>query len=211
VRLSTRIARIAWIGTTTVGYALGMTLSTLLVGATARPLSPVLGGIIFVLAYGAVIGIVLGVAQLPAIPGGPAPVRLWIVATTLGAAVGFALAAVIGEALGNFIDPTLNVVIGEGIIETTSGAVVGLAIGAAHWLVLRRLLPRRRFWLAMSAVGGALGYGIAAAVLELFDVPVLKANLVPSFGAILGLFVGLAQGLGGWPRESPTLPATLAP
>ena len=44
-------------------------------------------------------------------------------------------------------------------------------------------------------VGGALGYGAAAAVLELFDLPVLKANLVPSFGAILGLFVGVSQGL----------------
>jgi hypothetical protein len=190
--------RIVWIGATTVGYALGMALSTLLVGAIARPLSPVLGGIIVVLAYGAVIGIVIGVAQSPAIVRGLAPRRVWIVATALGAAVGFAFAAVVGEALGNLIDPALNVVIGEGIIEMTSGAIVGLAIGLAQWLALRRFLPERRAWLVTSAAGGALGYGIAAAVLELFDVPVLKANLVPSFGAILGLFVGVAQSLGPW-------------
>jgi hypothetical protein len=199
---------LAWIGATIVGYALGMTLSTLLVGATARPLSPVLGGIVVVLAYGAIIGIVSGAAQFLALPRGVASWGAWIVATLLGAAVGFALAAVVGEALGNVIDPALNVVIGEGIIEMTSGAIVGLAIGSAQWLVLRALLPRRRLWLVTSAVGGALGYGIAAATLELFDVPALKANLVPSFGAILGLFVGLAQGLAGWPRRIPTVPAT---
>jgi hypothetical protein len=197
--------RIGWIGATTVGYAIGMTLSTLLVGATARPLSPVFGGIVVVLAYGAIIGIVIGGAQFFALPR--ARSRGWIVATALGAAVGFALAAVVGEALGNLIDPALNVVFGEGIIEMTSGAIVGLAIGVAQWLALGRLLPERRGWLVTSAVGGALGYGIAAAVLELFDVPVLKANLVPSFGAILGLFVGVAQGLGAWPRGRPTLPA----
>jgi hypothetical protein len=50
-----------------------------------------------------------------------------------------------------------------------------------------------------SGVGAALGYGVAPAALELFDVPVLKASLVPSFGATLGLFVGVAQGLGAWP------------
>ena len=53
-------------------------------------------------------------------------------------------------------------------------------------------------WLLTSAVGGALGYGVAAAVLELFEVPILKTNLVPSFGAILGLFVGVSQGLVVW-------------
>ena len=192
---------IGWIAATTVGYAMGTTLSTFVVGATGRPLSPVLGGIVFVLLYGAVIGIVIGLAQFLAIPRGVAPRGVWIPATALGGAAGFAVAAVVGEILANMIDPGVNVVIGEGTIETTSGAMVGLGIGFAQWLVLRRLLPEGRWWMVMSVVGGALGYGAAAAVLELFDVPILKANLVPSFGAILGIFVGVSQGLVFWSRR----------
>ena len=193
---------IGWIVATTVGYSLGTTLSTFLVGATARPLSPVLGGVIFVLLYGLVIGIVIGLAQLPVMPRGGAPWRAWILATPLGAAAGFAVASVVGEILGNTIDPSLNVVIAEGAIESTSGAIVGLGIGFAQWLVLRRLLPDGRWWIVTSVVGGAVGYGAAAAVLEVLDVPLLKANLVPSFGAILGLFVAVSQSLVLWSSES---------
>ena len=186
---------IGWTAATTVGLSLGTTVSTLVVGATARPLSPLLGGIIFVLSYGVLIGIVIGLAQCLAIPRRAARWNMWILATPLGAGAGYALASVVGEILGNTIDPSLNVVIGEGAIETASGAVVGLGIGFAQWLVLRRGLSHGRWWIVASVVGGALGYGAAAAALELFDLPVLKANLVPSFGAILGLFVGVSQGL----------------
>jgi len=186
---------IGWTAATTVGLSLGTTVSTFLVGATARPLSPLLGGIIFVLSYGVLIGIVVGLTQCLAIPRGTAGWKMWILATPLGAGAGYVLASVVGEILGNTIDPSLNVVIGEGAIETVSGAVVGLGIGFAQWLVLRRGLSHGRWWIVASVVGGALGYGAAAAALELFDLPVLKANLVPSFGAILGLFVGVSQGL----------------
>ena len=47
----------------------------------------------------------------------------------------------------------------------------------------------------LTAIGGALGYGIAAVLLELVDVAPLRAALVPSFGAILGAFIGVAQAL----------------
>ena len=123
---------IGWTGATTVGFSLGTTLSTFLVGAAARPLSPLLGGIIFVLSYGVLIGIVIGLAQCLAIPRGTARWRVWILATPLGAGAGYVLASVVGEILGNTIDPSLNVVIGEGAIETASGAVVGLGIGFAQ-------------------------------------------------------------------------------
>ncbi len=37
---------IQWIGATTIGYTLGMTLSTYLVSSIVRPLGPVLWGIL---------------------------------------------------------------------------------------------------------------------------------------------------------------------
>jgi hypothetical protein len=186
---------VGWIGVTTIGYALGMTMSTLVVEALGRPISPVLGGIAFVLMYGAVIGMVLGVAQFMALPRGDVSWERWIVATTVGAAVGFALAALVGEALANVIDPKVNLVIGEGTIEDLSGAMVGLAIGTAQWPALRRVVPGPRWWIIASVVGVALGYGTAEAVLELFELTVLKSALVPSFGVIVGVFVGVAQAL----------------
>jgi hypothetical protein len=67
-----------------------------------------------------------------------------------------------------------------------------------QWLVLRRLVDVGRWWIAASAVGAGLGYASAAAVLELLEVPVLKAALIPSFGAIVGLFTGAAQGVTLW-------------
>ena len=193
--------RIVWIAATTVGCALGLTLSSVLAGATARPLSPVLGGIGVVLLYGAVVGAVIGIMQLLVIPRDLIPWHLWVPVTLIGGAVGFALAAVVGEVLGNVIDPMLSVVIGEGTIETSSGAILGLAIGAGQWRVLRRRASVGRGWLVMCAIGGGLGYGAATAVLELFDVPILKTNLLPSFGAILGICIGTAQAPVLWSRR----------
>lgn len=55
-----------------------------------------------------------------------------------------------------------------------------------------------------SSIGGALGYSLAAAALELFEVPILKAHLVPSSGAIFGVFLGSAQAVELWRVEAAT-------
>jgi hypothetical protein len=187
---------IAWIGTTVAGLALGITVSTALLGAGGRPLSPVLGGLVFVALFGALIGAILGVVQLTAIRR--IPWRMWIAATAFGSAAGFAGAAVVGEQVANLISPTTNIVLGGAAIQISAGAMVGLGIGSVQWLVLRRLVDVSRWWIAASAVGAGLGYASAAAVLELLEVPVLKAAFIPSFGAIVGLFTGAAQGVTLW-------------
>jgi hypothetical protein len=190
------VTAIAWIGTTVAGLALGVTVSTALLGAGARPLSPVLGGLLVVALFGAVIGAILGPVQLLAIRR--IPRRMWIAATALGSAAGFAGAAVVGEQVANVISPTTNIVLGGAVIQISAGAIAGLGIGSAQWLVLRRPLAMSRWWIAASAVGAGLGYASAAGVLELLEVPVLKAALIPSFGAIVGVFTGAAQGLTLW-------------
>jgi hypothetical protein len=191
----TRPSWIAWIPATVVAYAVGLGFSTWLVGTTARPLSGVLGGILFVLFYGAAIGVVVSAVQLAVIPRGGVSWRAWIGSTLIGAALGLALGSVVAELLANLIDPSVNLILSEGAIQCSSGAIVGLGIGIAQWRVLRPVMPKGRRWILMTAVGGALGYGLAAVVLELIEIAPLRAALVPSFGGILGLFIGAAQGL----------------
>lgn len=186
---------IGWIGAMIVGYAVGFPLSTLCMGAIARPLSILFGGILYVMLFGAVIGIALGAILFIAIPRGIVRLLPWLVATVFGAAIGFAVAALVGEVMGNMISPAANTVVGEAIIEGASGAGIGLAIGSLQWLVLRRLVPNKGMWIVASLIGGALGYASALGILEVLEVPILRANLIPSYGAILGLFIGVAQGL----------------
>jgi hypothetical protein len=158
-------------------------------------LSAFLGGIPFVLVYGAVIGLGVSAVQLLAVPRRGVPWRAWLAATAAGGALGLAVASVIGETLANLIDPGVNLILSEGVIQCTSGAAVGLGIGFTQWFVLRPAIPNGRIWILMTALGGAVGYGIAAVVLEVVNVQVLRAALVPSFGAILGAFIGIAQAL----------------
>jgi len=188
--------------TTIVAYALGVTIATKVLGAIPPPFGAVLGGMAAIALFGVVFGAAVGVVQLVALRGaGRVRSGPWTVTTMLGGAVGFMAAALVGETLGDLISPTGSIVIGGGTIEITSGAVLGLAIGVAQ-----SSIARRRAWILASAVGAGLGYGAATAALELLEVPVLKANLIPAFGAILGLFIGLAQGvvLVGYRRPSAT-------
>jgi len=185
----------AWVVTTVLGYALAIGAATLVMGAPARVLSSLLGGLAYLAVYGVVVGIVVGFVHLPALRGRAIAPVSWLAASALGLAVAFPVMAVVGELLGNAIDPLLPVALGEGVIQVVSGATLGLVLGFAQWRVLRPFLSGRASWLIASAVGAGIGYGIAAAALELFDIDFLRANLVLSFGAMVGLFLGGAQAL----------------
>jgi len=184
---------IGWVLATTVGLSAGTSVSTYLTAPLSAMLSPVLAGMLFMLLYGAAIGLVLAGAQYFAMQRGTVVLRAWLMVSALGASAGYALAAVAGEWMGNLISPTVSVVISEGTIESVGGAIIGLVIGGAQWWCLRTVMLHRRKWMIASAIGGALGYSLAAAALELFEVPILKAHLVLSYGAIFGLFLGAAQ------------------
>lgn len=182
-----------WIVTTVVGYAAALGVATLVMGVPGRPLAGLLGGAIYLAVYGAIAGIVLSLVLLVALRGRGIVPATWVVATAGSLAIAFPLMASVGELLGDAIDPRFSLVIGEGTIQDVSGATLGLLLGLAQWLVLRRLGLGRTSWLVASALGAAIGYGVAAAALELFEIEILRANLVPSFGLIVGLFLGVAQ------------------
>ena len=186
---------IQWTAATAAGYALGMMLSSYLVGNALRPLGPILWGILNVLIYGAVIGISLGIFQFVIMPRRLFPFRAWILATLTGSAIGFAVAAIVCEALGNAMDSTKINVLGEGVVSATAGVIIGLANGLGQSYVLRRHLPRVLGWVMASILGTMLGTVMSSVLLGLFELPLLRDSPNLSVGAILGIFAGIFQGL----------------
>jgi len=188
------VIRLRWTTLSVVGYALAATISVALLGVIARPLGPIAGGMVFILAFGCVFGVTIAIPAILGAPPGVVRRREWILLSAIGASIGFALAAFAGERLGDVVSPTGNIIIGGATIQILSGATLGLTIGVAQSRALDRSLGIGRRWILATIVGTGLGYGAATGVLELLDVEILRANLIPSFGAIVGLSVGVAQG-----------------
>jgi hypothetical protein len=182
---------LAWIAATSVGYALGLTANTL-VAASLRPLAPILAGLLVVMVYGSVTGAVLGGVQFLVLGRGLVRLSSWMLATIAGAAVGFVIASVVGEAVGNWFGAE-NAVLSQGITTMLGGALIGLGVGLGQWFVLRRAVSAGP-WLLATAIGGAAGGLVAAAVVGLFEVPVIASVPSASVGALLGLVIGLGQG-----------------
>jgi hypothetical protein len=181
-----------WAALTTVAYGLAVSLASFLMNG-AHALSPVVGGALYIALYGAIVGLVVAFLQLLVLPRVESRVIRWLAAGAVGGAIGFVGLAFVGEILGNAIDPLISVVIGEGTIQIASGAVLGLVAGLAQSLALPQILPRRRWWLVATGLGAGLAYGMAALLLEQFEIAALRGNLILSFSVTIGLFVGVGQ------------------
>ena len=96
--------------------------------------------------------------------------------------LGFPVGGLVAEAIVGPIDAVW--------VAVVAGAIAGSAIGAAQWLVLRRIGIDAR-WIAQTGAGLAVGLGVGVAILDygtsIGDLAVL--------GAVSGLFVGGAQWL----------------
>jgi hypothetical protein len=96
--------------------------------------------------------------------------------------LGFPVGGLVAEAIVGPIDAVW--------VAVVAGAIAGLAIGAAQWLVLRRIGIDAR-WIALTSVGLAAGLGVGVSILDygtsIGDLAVL--------GAVSGLCVGAAQWL----------------
>jgi len=184
--------RIGWAIVTALGWIVGTLVATFVMGTVGRAISGVAAGLVYLAVYGALIGLCVAVAQIAAKRTLP---RSWIARSVLGFAVGYVIVAFVGELLGNVIDPSLPLLVGEGTIEDLSGAALGIAIGLAQLPAIAGLTDRRRGWVIATAIGAGLGYGSAAGLIEFVGGPVLKASVPATFALILGLFVGVAQAL----------------
>jgi hypothetical protein len=100
----------------------------------------------------------------------------WVLATTVGWVVGFAIC----EAQKEFFESL-----------SADGAVIGTSVGILQWLVMRRHVSRAGWWILVSIVGFGIGKLIGDAIAQAVSGPV---GIGLSGGAI-GASLGLAQWL----------------
>src|SRR5687768_11509350 len=128
-----------------LGFPLGGLLANLIVGPVTTPLRAALAGAI----TGAVLGLVQWLVLRSKLPPGPG----WVVATSLGMALGLALSAVL---LGNGT---------RGHELLWRAALTGLSVGLAQTIVLLPVLPPTArwlsaFWVGVVSVGWVCGWFI---------------------------------------------------
>jgi hypothetical protein len=80
-------------------------------------------------------------------------------------------------------DKIVSFALGPGAVAAF-GAVLGLVVGTAQWLVLRRHVPGAGWWVAASVVAGALGLAVSDAL-----------SHVGAVALVLGAVIGAVQ----WP------------
>jgi len=111
---------------------------------------------------------------------------LWVLASTLGWAVGFPIADAILGALG-------EVVADEVVIYTLLGAVPGIL----QWPLLRLYLPQAGWWVLASTLAGAF-IGAVASTVRVVDPPVGFVVAGASFGILQWLVLRRHIALAGW-------------
>jgi len=103
----------------------------------------------------------------------------WLVATTIGSALGAVGALAAGAVAGDLI----------------STIALGTILGGAQWLVLRRRVETASRWVPVTALGTALGFAIASEIHRtalVIDAPVVVGTIGL---AAVGAAVGLTQSL----------------
>lgn len=172
--MNTRRLHVLWTAVTAVAEMLGYACAALLFPLWA---GPVFGGFVE--------GTVLGAAQAALLKRhvGDFPVVAWWAVTATVATVGWGSASAFQGSGGSGVEPPMVLVL---LAAAGLGAGMGLLMGAAQWLVLRRRFTRAWTWITASVIGWAIGM-----------VPAFWVALVPQAGAGLGerLGLGAAGGL----------------
>jgi hypothetical protein len=125
----------------------------------------------------------------------PWPARLvvwcaWLAATTVGWMVGSVLVLLIQMWTTGAADAFVHTAVGSAVL----GGMVGLGIGVAQSLVLRRELMGARSWIAVNIVTWAAAWAVGQAIADaLFDDYALL-GLIPG-GVLLAVLVGLGEWL----------------
>ena len=173
---------------TTVGLGGGIAAALALGG----PVQRVVGMMLVTPILTSLVGAVLGTAQ--------AVQRRrmrwqWVVATTVGTGIGLAAGVVVVEQGGRFLTGQALRVAGlTPLMRAGSflvvGAVAGLLLGVAQWLVVRRERPRVKNWVTATTAGLAVAFAASSVVVD----GLLGGMRSPAGGLAFVLLAGVVFG-----------------
>jgi len=136
----------------------------------------------------------------------------WVIANSLGEAVGLGAASLLGAALALGIQAAFGTLapLVIFVVAVLAGTFEGLVVGAAQSLVLKQALPalRPRHWIAASAAGAFVAWVLGMLPSTLIDFGAAAAGSAPPpdipdalqylFAAGLGLLAGPILGFAQW-------------
>jgi hypothetical protein len=154
-----------------VGFALGIGMSLIA--------SESIGEVVSFIVFGAAVGLAQWLVLRRFFEGS----GWWILATALGSAAGLSLT--------NMIHRILLGVSGYLVAGSLGGAALGLVVGIAQWMVLRRHLRKASWWVIVTAAGWSAG-SIAAWAFSLQFIEFYK--IMTEF-ALIGTVVSISTGL----------------
>ncbi len=180
-----------WVLICTVAAAAGIAVARPVAELAREPLSNVYGGMLTVALFGALFGGCLGLGQALVRWGrsGPHP-TWWVLASIVSGAVGYVAGVKLATAVTTPIRGQLLVYVSEALGYLVLGAVLGLLFGLVQG-GLRRASGQGMFgWIALSVLGWALGFVVAAGVgLLITSLPsVTVRDLL--FGGLTGFIAG---------------------
>jgi len=130
---------------------------------------------------GLIIGSAVGIAQWLVLRRRFAPIGWWVVFSIVGFGV--------GKAIADAATPGIAATVGYGL----SGAVIGVSVGIAQWLVLQRHLPRAGWWVPANVAAWAVGWTVISFAEDAVGWPILTVYVVGTIGAaVAGIITGIA-------------------
>jgi hypothetical protein len=186
---------VLWTVATVVGLVIGiLSILTLVTGLALGGSSTALVGIV----GGAALGAGVGLAQWLVVRQHLRDVSRWVLASTVGGTIGVAIGLVFADALrplfGSVLTdavqarPTVPRLLWSSALETgIAGAIAGISLGGAQWLVLRRQVRSAGWWIVVSGLGWMAGLSLSTA---LIDVGGILVSLLLA-GIVVGGMTGM--------------------
>lgn len=185
-----------WVVTCTVAAAVGIAVARPVAELVREQMSQVLGGMLTVALFGAIFGGCLGLGRALVQRGRPGPhPAWWVVASSVSGAVSYVLGVELAAALTDPIRGKVLVYFSEVLAYLVLGAVFGLLLGLVQVGLQRTSRQGMVGWIALSTLGWALGFVVAAGVgLLITHLPSDTARDL-LFGGFTGLTAGSFEAL----------------
>lgn len=193
--LLSRNRYISWIILTAVGLCLGLSVGL----AISAPIELLVGMVLVTPVMLGFVGAVLGASQWFVLQLSPRSGSLWIGVTAVGMAIGMTAGVVLVEVIGRALIGEQPRLFSLSMMEqaaglTLIGALTGLTVGFAQWLVLRKSTENAGKWIFVSFIGFGLGFPIGAIVSNLTVGGIASITGFSLFLIISGMLIGSVTG-----------------